>query len=138
MEKQNLQPIFSKVDEKDFEQRAKQIEQGEFYISVDEAKKPVKKTYVVLYIGTDEEGKDLRSFEVIVGRKETFDFIKGMIEYLDIHESKVLTDNVAYKDAASVYDFMKYVSSLLEGESFDIEDYNYGYTNNYDPDSDEI
>lgn len=138
MDNQKLQPIFSKVDEKDFEDRAKKIEQGEFFVPVEEIKKPTKKTYIVLYIGTDEEGKDLRSFEVIEGRKETFDFIKGMVEYLDIHESKVLTDNVAYKDAASIYEFMKYVSSLLEGESFDIEDYNYGYTNNYDPDNDEI
>lgn len=136
MESKQLKSVFNKIDEKDFEERSKQIEQGNFYVSADDIKKLNKKTYIVLYIGTDDEGKDLKSYEVIEGRKETFDFIKGMVEYLDIHESKVLTDNVAYKDAASVYDFMKYVSSLLEGESFDIEDYNYGY--NYDSESDEV
>lgn len=138
MNNKQLKPIFSKVEEKDFEERSKKIQEGEFYVSAEKINKPNKKTYIVLYIGTDEEGKDLRSFEIIEGRKETFDFIKGMIEYLDIHESKVLTDNVSYKDAASIYDFMKYVSSLLEGESFDIEDYNYGYINNYDPQDDEV
>ena len=131
-----LVTIMSKIKEEELEARKEQIEKGELFVPAKET--PKKKTYIVLYIGTDEDGKDIKSFEVIEGRKETFDFIKGIVEYIDIHESKVLTDNVSYSDAASIYDFMKYVSSIIEEDSFDIEDYNYGYDNSYDPESDEV
>lgn len=137
MENKKLQPIMTKVREEDYEAHKARIESGDLFVSADYIK-PKKKTYIVLYIGTDEDGNDVKSFEVIVGREETFEFIKGMVEFIDIHESKVLTDNVTYDKAASVYEFMKYVASLLEGNSFDIEDYNYGYSNNYDPESDEV
>lgn len=131
-----LVKIMGRIKEEDLDTRKKEIEEGVLFVPADET--PKVKTYLVLYIGTDEDGKDIKSFEAIKGRKETFDFIKGMVEYIDIHESKVLTDNVSYNDAASVYDFMKYVSSIIEEDSFDIEDYNYGYNNSYDPESDEV
>lgn len=137
MENNNqLISIMSKIKDEDLEARKEQLEKGELFVPAKET--PKKKTYIVLYIGTDDDGKDIKSFEVLEGRKETFDFIKGIVDYIDIHESKVLTDNVAYADAASVYDFMKYVSSLIEEDSFDIEDYNYGYNNSYVPESDEV
>lgn len=131
-----LVKIMGKIKEEDLETRKEQIEKGVLFVPTEET--PKKKTYIVLYIGTDEDGKDIKSFEVIEGRKETFDFIKGIVDYIDIHESKVLTDKVSYNDAASIYDFMKYVSSIIEEDSFDIEDYNYGYNNSYDPESDEL
>ena len=136
MEERKLISVMSKIKDEDLETRKEMIERGELFVPVKET--PKTKTYIVLYIGTDEDGNDVKSFEVVEGRKETFEFIKGMVEYLDIHESKVLTDNVSYKDAASVYEFMKYVSSIIEEDSFDIEDYNYGYDNIYDPESDEV
>lgn len=136
MEERKLISVMSKIKDEDLETRKEMIERGELFVPVKGT--PKMKTYIVLYIGTDEDGNDVKSFEVVEGRKETFEFIKGMVEYLDIHESKVLTDNVCYRDAASVYEFMKYVSSIIEEDSFDIEDYNYGYDNVYDPESDEV
>lgn len=132
-ENKGLSQIFVKIDENSKEEEMKSIQAGNLYVP---AKEPIK-TYVVLYIGTDENGDDLKSFEVIEGRLETFEFIKGMVEYLDIHESKVLTGTVGYDKAISVYDFMKYVSSIIEENSFDIEDYNVGNTQRSE-DSDEV
>lgn len=123
-----LKTIMVKIDDKDHDKHLEKIQSGDIYISAEEYdKSKEKKTYVVLYIGTDEDGNDVKSFEVVEGRKETFEFIKTIVDFLDIHESKILTDNVTYKEAASVYDFMQYVSSMIEGDSFDIEDYNHGY-----------
>ena len=128
--------VMSKIKDEDLEAHKQRLERGELFVPVKQT--PKKKTYLILYIGTDEDGKDMKSFEVKEGRKEAFDFIKDIVEYIDIHESKVLTDNVSYNEAASVYEFMKYVSSIIEEDSFDIEDYNYGYDNSYDPESDEV
>ena len=90
-----------------------------------EIKDPEERQYLLLYIASDDKGEDIKSFEFITGRTATYKFIKGIIESLDIHESKVLVETVTLKEIVSVYDFMKHISSLLE-DNFDIEDYNYG------------
>ena len=138
-----LQPVMVKIKEEDKMMQAAKIEKGDLFISADYGQ-PKDKTYIVLYLGTDEEGKDIKSFEVITGRKEAYTFIKNMIECLDIHESKVLLDPasytdknniVGYEESASIYEFMGHVSQYMEEDSFDIEDYNHGYTKMYDPEN---
>lgn len=87
-------------------------------------KDPEKRIYVILYYA-HEDGDDVKSFEVIIGRTNTREFIKNMIECLDIHESKVLVETVPYEDAKSVYEFIKLMESFYN-DGFDIEDYNIG------------
>ncbi len=91
-----------------------------------EGKDPEEKMYLVLYIGKDEDGKDIKSYEDLQGRTATYNFIKGMIDYIDIYESRVLVETVTLVDALNVYEFMKQVSKYINDTSFDIEDYNYG------------
>ena len=91
-----------------------------------EGKDPEEKMYLVLYIGTDDEGNEIKSYEDIQGRVATYNFIKGIIDYIDIYESRVLVETVVLANALNVYEFMKQVSKYINDPSFDIEDYNYG------------
>jgi len=91
-----------------------------------EGKDPEEKMYLVLYIGKDDEGNDIKSYEDLQGRTATYNFIKGMIDYIDIYESRVLVETVILANALNVYEFMKQVSKYINDPSFDIEDYNYG------------
>lgn len=91
-------------------------------------KSPEERKYLVLYYASDEAGgEDIKSFEFITGRIATYKFIRNIIESLDIHESKVISESATLGEMISVYEFMKHVSSLIEStDSFDIEDYNHG------------
>lgn len=87
---------------------------------------PEKRMYLVLYEGTDEEGNDLKSYEYIEGRTATFNFIKNMIDYIDICDSKVIAQNVKLIDAITVYQFMKHIQEnelVKDIGSFDIDEY---------------
>lgn len=81
-----------------------------------------KQKYILLYY-IEEDGEEVASFEIIKGRKEMYEFIKGLIDSIYLHKSKVLTEHVPYKDALNVYDFMDYVSKKLGDTDFHIEDY---------------
>jgi hypothetical protein len=86
------------------------------------------KQYLVLYYATDEDDNDVKSFEICTGRTETFNFIKNMIESINIHDSLVLSENNTLKNIISVYEFMKYLrdNDLIYDKTFDIEEYNIG------------
>lgn len=115
MENKQLKPLFVKVEEQ-------QIVRDE----VKQQIRPEDKTYIILYYMTIDTGEDIKSFEVVTGRKNAYEYIKGIVEYLDIHDSKVMVDNVPYAKAISVYEFMKLMSNHFMEDSFDIEDYNIG------------
>lgn len=85
---------------------------------------PEKRTYILLYYAT-MDGEDVKSFEVLEGRTAIYKFIIDLAEFLDIHESKVLVNNVKFEDALSVYRFMKLMETHYQ-DGFDIEDYNSG------------
>lgn len=84
-----------------------------------------KKKYIIIYYAQIDD-EDIKSFEVLEGRTKTRDWIKDMAEYLDINNSKVLTDGVKYDDSLSVYDFMKAMEQYFQ-DGFDIEDHIGGY-----------
>ncbi len=90
-----------------------------------EGKHPEEKKYLVLYIGMDDDKNEIKSFEFIEGRTATYNFIKGMIDNINIYDSKVVVETVALKDALNVFEFMKHVSKFIDDPSFDIESYNY-------------
>lgn len=83
---------------------------------------PEEKEYLLLYTG-EYEGEEIKSYEFIKGRTNIYEFIKNMIECIDIHESLVLSESVKISDAISVYKFMKTFEEYFK-DSFDIEDYN--------------
>lgn len=92
-------------------------------------KNPEERLYLIYYYADDPDnnrGEKIKSFEEIKGRTKIYEFIKNMIEYIDIHESKVLVETLTLNDAVSVYDFMKVISQYYESDTFDIEDYNFG------------
>lgn len=115
-----LKPLFKKVE------NSKVVNNTTHNIVKKEEINPQDRKYIILYYATVDDGEEIKSFEEVVGREAMYEFIKNMVECLDIHRSIVLTDNVPYKNAISVYEFMKYIKRYFENDSFDIEDYNIG------------
>lgn len=85
---------------------------------------PEKREYLILYY-SEIENEEVKSFEIITGRKEAYEFVKSIVEFVDIHESKVLVSNGTLENAKTVYEYMKLMEVYFE-DSFDIEDYNMG------------
>lgn len=112
---QQLKPLFRKVEKPTIitDEEPKQID-------------PNEKTYVILYYLTIDDGEEVKTFDIVKGREATYEFVKGMIENLDIHKSVIMVDNVPYSKAITIYEFMKYIKRFFEEDSFDIEDYNIG------------
>ena len=66
------------------------------------------------------------TFQGVVGRQETFDYLKAVIEDIDIGSSMVLAETVPFKDRITVYEFMKKCIDeelIQNNDGFDIEDY---------------
>lgn len=90
---------------------------------------PVKeKTYILLYYLTVDDGEEVKTFETITGRSKLYNFIKSIVENIDIHRSKVLVDEAMLnlEGVPSVYQLMLHFQDIFNDTSFDIEDYNYG------------
>lgn len=56
------------------------------------------------------------------GRKATYDYLKLIVENIDVIESKVVSNNINFTEAISVYEFVKFVSSMLD-DTYNIDDY---------------
>lgn len=82
-----------------------------------------EKLYIVLYIEIVDD-EYIKKFEECIGRTATYEFIKSIAEYIDIHESKILLEGVNILEAATVYEFMIYVKNMYKDDEFNIEDYN--------------
>lgn len=91
--------------------------------------------YLVLYYASDKDsGEELVSWKKCYGRKETYDFIKNMIEYMDLEQSIVLPEikdkegniNILSPDderALSAFKFMEHMKKYIDDPTFDINDY---------------
>ena len=86
---------------------------------------PEQREYVLLL---EYHNNDLSNvFQGIIGRQETFDYIKSIIEEIDIEKSIILTETVQLKDALNIYEFMKECilnGTVINDDGFDIEEYN--------------
>lgn len=113
---QELKPLFRKVGEvKPVTEQSTKVTPAS------------KREYLILYYATIDKGEEEKSFEIVTGREAAYEFIKTMVECIDIHKSKVLVDTVSYNKAATVYEFMKYIGDKnFFNDTFDIEDYNIG------------
>lgn len=82
-----------------------------------------EKGYMILYYITDNEGNSEKSWEVTYGRKATYEFIKSIIEYINLDDSKVVVEGLSFDDSKSVYEFMKHISQYMDDPKFNIDDY---------------
>ena len=93
---------------------------------------PTTKVYLILSVGYSQdketEGNEIRDWEIVVGRQETYDRLKNLIqsEAIDPHVSFVLSGETAPEEAITVFRFMKYCQDgdkVVDNTSFDINEY---------------
>lgn len=84
------------------------------------------KSYLLLYKYSDENGDDHRSYENLVGRENAFMFIKNMVEYIDLFESKIIASHLTVDGGITAYEFMTYIQNHFNEyitDGFDIDSY---------------
>lgn len=103
--------------------------ESEYY----QKKSPDEKEYLIFYYATDDNGDEYKSFELITGRKEAYEWIKSAIDFIDIDESRILVEGVNLENAVTIYDFLKYVKAFYYDDGFDVDEYidNKSTENNY-------
>lgn len=87
-----------------------------------------EKTYLVLLEDTEESFRD---WQIITGRQEAYDYIKGMIEgqefgCIDVEKSMIVVNTLTIDKAITIYEFMKEMKlkdKVIDYTSFDIDDY---------------
>lgn len=83
-------------------------------------KSPEEKQYLICVSGIGDTPND---WYIAHGRTDAYDYIKGMIENIDINSSFILVESEKLKTRKSIYTFMKYVEKFYEEDPFDIDDY---------------
>lgn len=79
--------------------------------------------YLILMYIKDDEDDTKKEFEIKVGREATYNYIKSIIDIIDVHESLILLDDLGLADASSVYEVMTKFCQIFEDDEFNIEDY---------------
>ena len=103
------------------------VEEVEAVVEEIESTDPEQKQYVLI-LSDSKFGDESFIWRAMVGRLETYEWIKRNVDMLefDPKDSFVLTDNVAWKDALSVYEFVKHLQNanlVPEDDDFDIDEY---------------
>lgn len=87
---------------------------------------PEKRQYIILF-DAEDLGEEPYTWESIEGRTNTYTYIRDNIDWLNFNPQKsiILTENVAFKDALTVSQFIKHLqnSGLVEEDGFDIDEY---------------
>lgn len=88
---------------------------------------PEERQYIILMYLNDYDENSQCVWESMIGRLTAYEFIK---QYIDIYKfnpdkSVVITDNVAFKNALTVTQFIKYLQNgnLVEEDNFNIDQY---------------
>lgn len=88
---------------------------------------PEERQYVILlYNEFDEDVPP--EWVSLIGRTETYHWIRTHIELMDPDKSLILTENVALKDAITVYRFVSHLKNngiIDDEDGFDIDEYRY-------------
>ena len=89
---------------------------------------PEKRQYIIMMKNINNDTDEYR-WEAMEGRSTMYNFIVDNIEDLNIdpENSFVLTENVPYKDALTVYQFIQYLKNadLVEEDGLDIDEWLY-------------
>ena len=89
---------------------------------------PEKREYLILMVYNDdlEEAGVQNTYQGMVGRQETFDFIIQYAGMLDFDKSMILAETTKMKDMISIYKFMKMCidqEAVENPTGFDPDDY---------------
>lgn len=94
---------------------------------------PEQRQYVLIIVSepdVEDLGINMYTWDAMIGRTTMYNFIVDNIEskYIDPDKSIVLTDNVAFKDALTVTQFVNYLKNgnLIPEDDFNIDDYRIG------------
>lgn len=84
---------------------------------VDNGKSKEEKEYLmcIRYLSDDYE------WDIIKGRKNAYEYIKDIAEYIDLDDSFVLVETLTLDKRINVYKFMKHVQNSYD-DGFDIND----------------
>ena len=85
---------------------------------------PDKREYLLLL--SYHDNKIENTYQGCIGRQNVFDFIKSIVEEIDIEKSLILAETVQLKDAINIYEFMRecILNKTVENDDgFDIEEY---------------
>jgi hypothetical protein len=83
-----------------------------------------RKQYLLLLYYTDEgNSDDNKTFEIITGRNDTFDFLFRNMESIDLLKSHVMSQTVSLEKAITAYSFILFCLKeyMTEQEKVDIE-----------------
>lgn len=84
-------------------------------------KDPEQKEYLVCLLMSYDNDTSYE-WNIIRGRKNTYEYLKENIENIDFDDSFVLTEGVALEDRKTIYAFMKHCQDIFN-DGFDIDDY---------------
>ena len=86
---------------------------------------PSEKKYLLFFIYADEDGNDVKDWEIIIGRDNFYNFIKQNAETMDMLNSRALTGSLTVEDAVCVADIIRSFKSqgMYQNDGFDIEEY---------------
>lgn len=96
--------------------------------------------FLLLLVGSDpQDGEEWRHWEIVTGRQEAYDTIKGYIETLDVVSSTITVEVETITQRKRVIDFLRYVleSGKIEDPGFDPMDYVKGDLVDFFEDEDE-
>lgn len=85
---------------------------------------PSKKQYLLLiYYYTDEIDKE-RSFEIITGRLEVYQFIKDNKDIINLEDSRILLTYQTLEDSITLLQFVRHLkdNELVQDDGFDIDE----------------
>lgn len=102
---------------------------NEIYIYYPEELAPSEeREYLLLMVFNDEELDN--TYQGIVGRQETFDYIVENAEILDFDKSMIMAETTKMKDMITIYEFMKMCidhETVENPTGFDPDDYGSNY-----------
>lgn len=92
----------------------------------------VKPYLLLLKLTSDVDDEDVTSWEVHIGRQDTYEHLRRLIEAEAIipDESFILSGSTPFEEAITIYRFMKVMvdkNLVVEETGFDIDDYHFTY-----------
>lgn len=89
---------------------------------VDNTKKHPEDRQYLICIRTKDGSGVPDSWDIVTGRTGAYEYIKDIIDDIDMEHSFILVESVALNERKSIYAFMKYAGEFYS-DGFDIEDY---------------
>ena len=84
--------------------------------------KPIKPPEMIKYLLVLFYSDGDKSFEIITGREEAFNFIRDNFRDIDAEDSQILSETATMGDCLSIREFFEMMGPRIDPD-FDIEDY---------------